>query len=64
MNVILNLQKRCTSLCDRYQRKTLLAYDVSLNWATYRDWQIKALDTWKVTQLNLLPQKSGKRFIT
>ena len=28
VNVILNLQKRCTSLSDRYQRKTLSVVDL------------------------------------
>ena len=60
MNVILNLQKRCTSLWDRYQGKTLFIFEVSVNWATNRNWQIKVLDTWKVAQLNLLHQKSVK----
>ena len=58
VNVILNLQKRCTSLWDRYQRKTLFVIDVSINWATDRNWQTKLLDTWKVTQINLLGLES------
>ena len=53
VNVIANLQKRCTSLRDRYQRKTLLVVDVSVIWPTNRNWQTKVLDTWKVTQLDL-----------
>ena len=58
MNVILNSQNRCTPFRDRHQRKTLCVVDVSRNWATTRHWQTKVLDTWKVTQLNLLRQKS------
>ena len=58
MNVILNLQKRCTSFSDRYQRMTLFVVDVSVNWATIRYWQNKILDTWKVTQPNLPRQES------
>ena len=33
---------------------------VSINWATNRPWQTKVFDTWKVTQLNILRQKSVK----
>ena len=37
VNVILNLQKRCTSLWGRYQRKTLFVVDVSTNWITNKN---------------------------
>ena len=57
---ILNLQKRYESLWDRYQRKTLFIVDVSIGWAPNRNWQTKVLDTWKVTQLTSLRQKSVK----
>ena len=60
VNVILNWQKRCTSLWDRYQNKTLFVVDVSINWETDRHWQTKVLGTWKVTKLNRLRQKSGR----
>ena len=40
--------------------KTFFVVDVSMNWATNRNWQIKVLDTWKVTQLNLPRQESAK----
>ena len=36
----------------------LFVVDVSVNWSTDRNWQTKVLDTWKVTQLNLLRHKS------
>ena len=57
VNVILNLQKICTSLGDRYQRKTLFVVDVSINGATDRNWQTRVLDTREVTQLNLTRQE-------
>ena len=34
--------------------------DVSINWATDRNWQTKLLDTWKVAQLNLLRKECVK----
>ena len=34
-----------------------------MNWETNRNWQIKLLDTRKVTQLNLLGQESVKRLV-
>ena len=58
VNVILNLQKRCTSLGDRYQRKTVFVVDVSINWESNRNGKIKLLDTWEVAQLNLPRQES------
>ena len=44
----------------RHQRKTLFVVDVSINWATDRNWQTRLLDTWKVTQMNLPRQESVK----
>ena len=43
VDVILNLQARCTSLRDQYQRKALFVVGVSINWATDRSWQTKLL---------------------
>ena len=34
--------------------------DISINWPSIRNWQIKELDSWKATQLNLLHQKIVK----
>ena len=51
VNVVLNVQKRCTSLRERCQGKTLFVVDCSINWAADRHWQTKVHDTWKVTQL-------------
>ena len=31
--------------------ETLFVVDVSIDWATDRNWQTKVLDIWKVTQL-------------
>ena len=45
----------------RYQKKTLFVVDISITWATNRNWQAKVLDTWKVTQLNLPHQDSANR---
>ena len=59
VNVIPNLQKRCTSLWDQYQGKTLCHW-LSINWPSSRYWHTKVLDTWKVTQLKSLCQKSVK----
>ena len=59
MNVILFIQKICTSLWVGYQRKTDFVLDVSIKWATNRNWQTKVLDKWKVTPLNLPCQESG-----
>ena len=58
MNVILNLKKRCRSLWNRYQRKTLFVVDVSIDWATGRRWQTKLVDICKVTQIHWLCQES------
>ena len=44
MNVILNLQKRCTSLWERYQWKTLFVVDVSVDWASRR--KLTDQNTW------------------
>ena len=44
-------------------RKTLFAAEFSLNWATNRNWQTKLLDRRKVTQLNILRQKSVKSLV-
>ena len=38
----------------------IIIVDISINWATNRNWQTNILDTWKVTQLNLPHQKSVK----
>ena len=45
VNVILNLQKRCTCLWDQYQRKTLVIVHVSINWATNRNY----ISCWRYT---------------
>ena len=37
--------------------KTLFVIDVSINWAIERNWQTKILDSWKVSQLNVLTQE-------
>ena len=50
MKVILNLQKRWTSIWDFHQRKILFVVDVSVARATNRTWQAELLDTSKVTQ--------------
>ena len=55
------LQKWCTSLWELFQRKTLFDVDVSVNWATNRNWQAKVLDRRKGAQLNLLRQESVKQ---
>ena len=52
MNVILNFKNGCTSLRNRYQRKTLFVVDVSVDWATGKRWKTKLVDTWKVTQIH------------
>ena len=44
-----DLQKRCTSFWNQYQRKTLFAVDFSITWATNRNWLSKLLDRRKVT---------------
>ena len=54
VDVILNLQKRCTSLRDQYQWKALFIIGVSINWTTDRNRLTKILETWKVILLNLL----------
>ena len=36
--------------------ETHYVVDVSINWATDRNCQTKLLDTWKVTQLDLLQE--------
>ena len=38
----------------------LFIVDVSINWPSNRNWQIKLLDSWKATELDLLRQKSVK----
>ena len=38
--------------------KTVFVVDVSINWATNRNWLTKVLDTWEVTQLNLPRQEN------
>ena len=43
-----------------HQRKTVFVVDVSVNWATNRNWQTKVLGAWKASQLNLLNLKSVK----
>ena len=40
--------------------ETLFVVDVPINWASDRNWQTKVLDTWRVTQLNVLHQESVK----
>ena len=55
--VHVSLQKRCTSLGDRYQRETLFAV-VGVNWAADRNWQTKLLDKRKGIQLNLHHQEN------
>ena len=47
----------------RFQKKTLFIGDVSVNWATGRRWQVKLLDTWQVTQVNLPRQKSVTKLL-
>ena len=47
-----------SSLLDSYLRKTLFFVEVSVYWATVRNWHTKVLDTWKVAQLILLHQES------
>ena len=59
-SIILSFQERCTSLWDQYQRNALSVTGVSTTWATDKNWLTKLLETWKVTQLNLLHQKSDK----
>ena len=49
VSIILNLQKRCSSLWYRYQRKTLFVV-ICINWANNRNKQTKLLDKRKVTQ--------------
>ena len=41
-------------------REDTSAFAVSINRPSNRNWQTKVLDSWKVTQLNLLRQKSVK----
>ena len=54
VNVILNLQKRYET--DTKGRRFVT--DFSINRLHNRNWQTKVFDSWKVTQLNLLHQKS------
>ena len=52
VNVIPNLQSRCTYFWDRYQRKTLCVVDISINWATSRKWQTRAVEWRQFSQSN------------
>ena len=52
VNAILNFKNRYTSLWNWYQTKTLFVTDVSVDWATGRRWQIKLVETNKVTQIH------------
>ena len=59
VNVIPNSQKRCTSLRDWHQSKTLCVVDVSLN----SNWQTKLLDTLKVARLNIPHHESVQELV-
>ena len=50
--------RRDVSPFEAYTKGRLFGLDVSINWPSNRHWQIKKLDSWKATQLNLLRQKS------
>ena len=45
---------------ERRSRNKLIILIIIINWATNRNWQTQATDTWKVTQLNLLRQENVK----
>ena len=55
-------RKGRASLWNRQQRQIYILFvvDVSVHRATVRKWQTQLLDTWKVTQIQLLSQESAK----
>ena len=58
------LTEEITSLWDWHQRTALFVVDCSINLATGRNFQTKALDKWKVTQLNISRQEGVKPLST
>ena len=55
--------RRDVNLFETDAKGRLFGVDVSINWPSNRSWKAKGLDSWKVTQLNLLRQESVKSYL-